>query len=229
MKKRIILLGAGILFLLNFLTAAANIKVQAAGAYTGSLLREEAVLDVSAGETLEADELIAEKKFLGSRAYSSKWEKYGSYYIYNQLSEDEKAYWDALNEICLLYLTYDFDMPSTSGVYHTDLVGSSRLTSEQMGNVAWLFKFSNPQYYFLNHVLYCSTDGSYYGFGVYTEFAAGSKRRQATDAVEEKINEWQNQIIRCETDEEKVKMIHDLILEKVDYNEKIYEAFLMRM
>lgn len=198
--------------------------VQAEEQDTGSLLREEVVLDVSTEEKLEADGLDAEQKFRSAKSYSSKWEKYGSYYIYNQLTTDEKAYWDALNEICLLYLTYDFDMPCTDDVFHTDLIGSSKLTSGQMRNVVWLFKFLNPQYYFLNHVVYCSTDGSYYGFGVYTEFAAGAKRRQATGAVEAKINEWQNQIASCATDGQKVKMIHDLILEKVNYNQKIYQA-----
>lgn len=198
--------------------------VRAEETHTGSLLREEAVLDVPAEEKLEADELDAEEKFRGTKAYSSKWEMYGSYYVYNQLTADEKAYWDALNEICLLYLVYDFDMPCTDGIFHTDLMGNNRLTSEQMVKVAWLFKFSNPQYYFLNHMLYRSTDGSYYGFGVYTEFAGGAKRRRATAAVEAKINEWQTRIVRCETDEQKARMIHDLILEKVDYNEKIYQA-----
>ncbi len=226
MKKRKLWLGAVLLFLTNLLNLIMSVKITAWAdeKHTGPLLREEVVLDVSLEEKIQLDELLSEERLYGAKPYSSNWEIYGNYYIYNQLSAEEKEYWDALNELCLSYLLYETDMPSTNGTFHTELIGSENLTGEQMGNIMWLFRYCNPQYYFLNHIVYHSTDDQYYGFGVYTAFAQGGQRMQATLAMENCIVEWQSEIAACGTEEEKVRRIHDLILDKVHYNEKIYQS-----
>ncbi len=224
MNRKIMRLGAGILVLANLIANCVTMTAQAEETYVGSLLREEVVLDVSLEQTIEVDELVAEQRIYGAKSYSSIWETYGNYYIYNQLTEEEKAYWDTLNELCLSYLLEEKDMPSTSGVFHTELVGSTVLTGEQMREIMWLFRFSNPQYYFLNHKVYHNAEGTYYGYGVYTAFGSGTNRKQATLALEEQVKEMLSKIALSKSDEEKVKTIHDLILEKVDYNAKIYQA-----
>ena len=82
-----------------------------AAALTGmptGLLPFEAVGEITLDrETAEEEE--AENILKSSAYYNSTWEKYGSYYFYNQLSSKEKAYWDALNKVCLKYMTTQAD------------------------------------------------------------------------------------------------------------------------
>lgn len=126
-----------------------------AAALTGmptGLLPFEAVGEITLdGETAEEEE--AENILKSSAYYNSTWEKYGSYYFYNQLSSKEKAYWDALNKVCLKYMTTQADAAkyniSGTTYYYIDIVGSSSLSLSQMEEVYQIFRYSNPQYYFL--------------------------------------------------------------------------------
>ena len=42
---------------------------------------------------------------------------YKNYYVYNQLSDAEKSYWDALDAVCMKYLTTETDA-NTDGTYN---------------------------------------------------------------------------------------------------------------
>ena len=44
----------------------------------------------------------------------SDWSKYGSRYFYNQMTEDEKSYWDAMDTICMESVSYThLTLPTT--------------------------------------------------------------------------------------------------------------------
>lgn len=189
------------------------------------LLPFEAVGEITLdGETAEEEE--AENILKSSAYYNSSWEKYGSYYFYNQLSSKEKAYWDALNKVCLKYMTTQADAAkyniSGTTYYYIDIVGSSSLSLSQMEEVYQIFRYSNPQYYFLKSAYLKS--GTYGIAGcVYPAFANGSARAAATKKVQSQVSSWQKKIDACSTDEKKVKMIHDLIIDKVEYNQTLYD------
>ncbi|RGX92550.1 hypothetical protein DXA60_09380 [Roseburia sp. OF03-24] len=189
------------------------------------LLPFEAVGEITLdGETAEEEE--AENILKSSAYYNSTWEKYGSYYFYNQLSSKEKAYWDALNKVCLKYMTTQADAAkyniSGTTYYYIDIVGSSSLSLSQMEEVYQIFRYSNPQYYFLKSAYLKS--GTYGIAGcVYPAFANGSARAAATKKVQSQVSSWQKKIDACSTDEKKVKMIHDLIIDKVEYNQTLYD------
>lgn len=189
------------------------------------LLPFEAVGEITLDrETAEEEE--AENILKSSAYYNSTWEKYGSYYFYNQLSSKEKAYWDALNKVCLKYMTTQADAAkyniSGTTYYYIDIVGSSSLSLSQMEEVYQIFRYSNPQYYFLKSAYL--KNGTYGIAGcVYPAFANGSARAAATKKVQSQVSSWQKKINACSTDEKKVKMIHDLIIDKVEYNQTLYD------
>lgn len=189
------------------------------------LLPFEAVGEITLDrETAEEEE--AENILKSSAYYNSTWEKYGSYYFYNQLSSKEKAYWDALNKVCLKYMTTQADAAkyniSGTTYYYIDIVGSSSLSLSQMEEVYQIFRYSNPQYYFLKSAYL--KNGTYGIAGcVYPAFANGSARAAATKKVQSQVSSWQKKIDVCSTDEKKVKMIHDLIIDKVEYNQTLYD------
>ena len=191
------------------------------------LLPFEAVGEITLDrETAEEEE--AENILKSSAYYNSTWEKYGSYYFYNQLSSKEKAYWDALNKVCLKYMTTQADAAkyniSGTTYYYIDIVGSSSLSLSQMEEVYQIFRYSNPQYYFLKSAYLKS--GTYGIAGcVYPAFANGSARAAATKKVQSQVSSWQKKIDACSTDEKKVKMIHDLIIDKVEYNQTLYDNY----
>ena len=200
-----------------------------AAALTGmptGLMQFEAVGEITLdGETAEEEE--AENILKSSAYYNSTWEKYGSYYFYNQLSSKEKTYWDALNKVCLKYMTTQADAAkyniSGTTYYYIDIVGSSSLSLSQMEEVYQIFRYSNPQYYFLKSAYLKNRT---YGIAgcVYPAFAKGSARAAATKKVQSQVSSWQSKIDACSTDEEKVKIIHDLIIDKVEYNNSFYDA-----
>lgn len=189
------------------------------------LLPFEAVGEITLDrETAEEEE--AENILKSSAYYNSTWEKYGSYYFYNQLSSKEKAYWDALNKVCLKYMTTQADAAkyniSGTTYYYIDIVGSSSLSLSQMEELYQIFRYSNPQYYFLKSAYL--KNGTYGIAGcVYPAFANGSARAAATKKVQSQVSSWQKKIDACSTDEKKVKMIHDLIIDKVEYNQTLYD------
>lgn len=189
------------------------------------LLPFEAVGEITLDrETAEEEE--AENILKSSAYYNSTWEKYGSYYFYNQLSSKEKAYWDALNKVCLKYMTTQADAAkyniSGTTYYYIDIVGSSSLSLSQMEEVYQIFRYSNPQYYFLKSAYL--KNGTYGIAGcVYPAFANGFARAAATKKVQSQVSSWQKKIDACSTDEKKVKMIHDLIIDKVEYNQTLYD------
>ena len=189
------------------------------------LLPFEAVGEITLDrETAEEEE--AENILKSSAYYNSTWEKYGSYYFYNQLSSKEKTYWDALNKVCLKYMTTQADAAkyniSGTTYYYIDIVGSSSLSLSQMEEVYQIFRYSNPQYYFLKSAYL--KNGTYGIAGcVYPAFANGSARAATTKKVQSQVSSWQKKIDACSTDEKKVKMIHDLIIDKVEYNQTLYD------
>ena len=61
-------------------------------------------------------------------------------------------------------------------------------------------------------------------FGIYPAFENGTDRMEKTEKVKEQVDAWQEQIDQCSKDYEKVKKIHDLICEKVYYNQALVNS-----
>ncbi len=162
-----------------------------------------------------------------SAVYNTDWDKYSNNYFYNQMSTSAKTFWDALDTMCRGYLTTtkSVSYDSTYKAYIMDYVTSSSLTKSEVREVYYIFRYSNPQYYFLNSSCLLGSYGNAYLVApvMYSKFADGAARATATAAMQSQMNSWQSQINACANDEQKVKLIHDLIIQKVEYNDAIYD------
>lgn len=158
-----------------------------------------------------------------SAVYNSYWDRYSTNYFYNQLGETEREFWDALDTMCLSYLAGTADATATGNTtypYRTQFVQTSDLDKDSVSTLARIFRFSNPQYYFLTTAVFTSTSTSSVkvAFGIYSSFADGTARATATAAVKEVAESWVNTAATQTTEAGKVKVLHDLVVDNVDYN-----------
>ncbi len=166
---------------------------------------------------VEDEEKPAKIRMFRAAANAFDWKQYTDYYFYNQMNEAEREFWDSLEKMCNDYLLNNQEAVTTTSGYRTELVQSGMgLTRDDMKRVGTIFRYSNPQYYFLNNVIWSSSTA--FAFGVYTAFGKGADRAAATQKVQQQIESWQRELDALGTDAEKVKRIHDLIIQKVEYN-----------
>ena len=191
-----------------------------------------AVYDVQA---VSVDEMIKSpviSSIKGSKYYKSKWEKYGSWFYYNQLSDKQKKLFNALNTQCLKLLTGDavIDNVMEDGngdyIYYLDPIDYSDLglSSKKAFEAVQFFKYSCPQYFFLSSYQYMDDVSGQLAMFIYKDFITPESREAALEKINETVDEWDSDISACDTDFEKVKMIHDKICERVSYNDHAYET-----
>lgn len=203
----------------------------------GGLLREE-FHEIEEGllpEPIETEMAGTERK--GSKIYQNDWDQYSSYFYYNQLPEKCQELWDGLDALCRGYLTGKeaaklTKTSSGKSVFLTKSVPYSGIPKAQMTMVVMMFKYSNPQYYFLDLGFYGNTDGvlsssGQISFPVFAAFANGTMRQRATKKMKAVIDSWMAQIKEQKTDLEKEKKAHDLICEKVVYDDYYQSPLLM--
>ena len=199
---------------------------------TGGLLPMEVYeLDESELEAEEesyyelSDKEYSEETSLYRAAYvTSEWDKYKNYYFYNKMNDAQQDYWDDLEVLCDDYLLNNTaGVLTKDGKYRTPLLKSDMgLTIEEMKSVARAFRYNNPQYYFINNSLWATSKAV--GFGIYTAFATPEDRAAETAKVKAQADTWQAEIDALSTAEEKERLIHDLIVKKVDYNHAIEQS-----
>lgn len=156
-----------------------------------------------------------------SKSYSSEWDKYSSNYIYNQLDNGEQKIWDELDAMCLEYLTTSVNAAECQGGYCTDYVYFEDLTANEAVELLRMFRYSNPQYYFLGVGYIPMTFGGQMliALEVYPSFAKGSARKVETAKVKKQAEAWVTMASAYGKEEQKVKAIHDAIVNKVDYDD----------
>lgn len=193
----------------------------------GGLLREEIEISFSDHST----EDFFEDSYVVRRAasYRDETEKYGNYFVYNRLNDAERAYWDQLNEMCLGYLNTEINALSTIAngrdIFYLSGATSELLTKDEMKRVFSFFRYSNPQYYFINHqiISFQRNGRTYVSPGIYRAFADGAERRSVTEKMFAQVKKWEERVEDGGTQEEKIRLIHDLVTEKVTYNDAIYD------
>ena len=171
-----------------------------------------------------------------SAAYLSKWESYSTYYYYNQMSSQEKKFYDGLNFMCLSYLegTESFDIYKNNKLY-AKYVAVGELTYDEAKEVLLIFIFSNPQYYFIDrHYGWGELNGvRFLALGVFEEFKDGIYRKQVTEQMAANIQEYYNQINTNASVQEKEVALHNLLVQNVtyesgEYDQSIYSVFVQK-
>ena len=223
----------------NTKAGTATVTITGMGDYTGTgTLNFEIMAEEDEGEdgkteddnTEDDGEITYEIKDIETiHADNRTWDSYASYYYYNQLDEAGKAFWKELDAVCKKLLTTTEDATVLGGeYYYTDAVLTNQLSAETAVKIVAQFMDSNPQYYFItNYYSMYPTENVEVGTNirvrleVYESFADGEARQKATTFVEQKLAEYYEEIDVCESDEEKVRKMHDLILENTEYESGI--------
>lgn len=165
--------------------------------------------------------------YAGPRAVS-EWDKYSNHYYYNQMNEQEQAFYDRLDSVAYAYLTSGEDILGEEENYSKP-VSSIGLSIKQAREVFLLFRYANPQYYFLSSSSMYSYDQAtgasyYYVFGIYPNFVSGALRAKATAAFKASVENGVNFVLAAGIDpERRAQAAHDWIINKVQYSEKYIE------
>lgn len=204
---------------------------------TGYIPLEGVSIDIDdfSGEIYDYQELANRQAY--SAVYNNEWDKYSTNYFYNQLNDEWRQVWDGLDALCLNYLTSDVDAQTVSIFkgYYLDMITLPENTLMEDGvKFASLFMASNPQYYFLGSgYLYYPDDTKTYmrGFclGVYDKFADGEARLNETNAFKTAIESVLNEekISTTASESEKLKYLHDYVVNKVEYNYDITTDYVI--
>ncbi len=163
----------------------------------------------------------------GSRE-ETDWYDYAGTYYYNQMSREEKAFYDRLDAVAYSYLVGETDV-NEAGEGYSPWISYEGLSKSSADDIYMVFRFENPQYYFLSGSYGWSGGGKKFAFGVYPAFAEGSKRSAATAAYKAEIEEALKTIQAVgDNPEKQVQAVHDWIIEKVSYSD-VYAEYLDAM
>jgi|GEM_PF-3845505 len=193
-------------------------------------------------EYAEANQFDAAEAELavGSAKYLTDYDKYSSYYIYNQLNSEEKEYWDKLDLLCQYVMDSNDDLDYTynNGYQYgvlkavpapkTFSVQPLRGESGNRGKIRalnFLYIYSHPQYYFLDGYG-ATSDGSYGILYTYAEFIGGDIRKKATTDFWDGVDSLKKEVDRIvkesgvtgTEDYVRLKAIHDAITAGIKYN-----------
>ncbi len=163
-----------------------------------------------------------EKKVLGSSAYETgenkEWAEYSTYFYYNQLTEEEKNFYDTLMRECLIYLTDGGDIEINSkGNCYLPGISYGNLDEDRAKNIYYnAFRYSNPQFYYLMNSLGLSSGKIYPR--VYEAFTKESARQNATTGIMSVLSVYEAEAGDKVSAYDKVKTIHDELCKKVSYN-----------
>ena len=189
-----------------------------AGGLTGFII--ETVDDSVSEET----DRIYSLRSIRSELSGNDWDCYGTDYYYSKLSAKEQRFYERLDALCLELLTssgVDAQAHTIAGTGErrvgTKLVSGQGLSWYQMEKVVALFNYSNPQYYFLNSMLFSNAAKDACALGIYSAFEKGSIRAQETQKVLTRLETLQAQISDHGIPYETEAQIHDLLCDKLTY------------
>ena len=149
------------------------------------------------------------------------WDGYSSDYYYSKLSAKEQLLYERLDAACGELLTsqtvnaetYQIGGAKRRGTKEVSTLG---LTVDQVKKVQTLFIYSNPQYYFLNTILF-TTDSNTCALGLYDSFASGGSRASATQQVLTGLEKLQERIFDNGCTYETEAQIHELLCDELTY------------
>ncbi len=143
---------------------------------------------------------------------------YSSDYYYSKLPAKEQLLYERLDAACGELLTgtgnaatYEVNSGGKTVTRRgTKTVSTLGLTQDQVKKVQSLFVYANPQYYFLNTILF-TTNKNTCALGIYDTFASGSDRAAATEDVFDRLGDLQAQVKTGGSLYETDSRIHDLL------------------
>ena len=244
MRKKILAL------LLAFGLAATSLTFTAAPAEAATTREQNSSDELTSGDFhIEAKKLKEDsssdstlkskngKVGASSTTTSSYWSQFSGSVYYNQLDSDEKSLYNKLKTLANSYLTGTTNATSRqfsdgSYSYVTDSVTQSGIDIDEALNVATVFLFENPQYYFIDSSTlpytegysgswwYSSTDSSSWtlSFKIYSAYANGSTRQTYTNQFKSVVDSYISGASAYSSDLAKETYFHDKLAEDASYN-----------
>ncbi|MBQ9199869.1 MAG: hypothetical protein IJ141_06775 [Lachnospiraceae bacterium] len=182
--------------------------------------------------TEESDTLIFEESSISvanSASYirTKNFDIYANTYMRDRLTADEQIFYDKLKSACdnLLKTTNNaykrsystVDSSKSSYVVSETGIPFTNLSKTRAVEVASIFVFQNPQYYFIGPKLL--NDGNSFWFACYDEFADGNKRAGITEQLFTKLDGWVLEINKEETDYDKEVMADYIVCRSAIYSD----------
>ena len=171
-----------------------------------------------------------------SQSSESYWGQFSGSYYYNQLDTDEKALYNKLKNLAYSYLNGTVSATSSvfsdgSSSYVTESVTQSGVDIDEALNVATIFLYENPQFYFIDSSTLPYTE-SYSGywwfdsssswtlsFKIYSVYANGSARQSYTNQFKSAVDSYISGASAYSSDLAKETYFHDQLASDVSYNQ----------
>lgn len=167
---------------------------------------------------------------------SRNWQMYSSDYLYSNMNEAEKAYYDQLDETCMAYISTERDtiVYGSSGdyMYLLDVVSYEGLTYDEAKGLIFIFLYQNPQYYFVDSKYLFNSSTKTIWMSAYPIFADGGDRADVTTKMFAKVDSWITEINQESTTYYKEKKAHDIVCVNTtyvagDYDQSAYSAIML--
>lgn len=193
------------------------------------LLTQEVVDYESEEIVIDCDEMIFTEEDVyfgddiscdGAISNISDWGRVSNNYVYNKLSQEKKNVWLALDKRCKDVL---------NGTLNCDKIGavstSAFTSADELVNFVNIFKFSNPQYFFLGTKYYVGQDKQrehtyLINYGIYANMQNGTNRLNCKNLFEAGCVSAINKIEPGNAGDayKVVKAVNDYLCENVTYN-----------
>lgn len=175
---------------------------------------------------LEAPAFLFQYQIKSAQIYgtSSRWsdyDKYKSYYYYNQLNSGQKEVWDALDAVFAGVLGGSVSV-NENGIPSQMIQMPSGSSMGDAVKLLMLFKYSNPQYYFIggSYGYAVSSGNIYISWKIYDKFIDVNARNTATALVKTGLQTLENEVLG----EASAKAVFDKEIELTDYNDEVVAA-----
>ena len=145
-------------------------------------------------------------------------------YLYNQLSDTEKVFYDNIDKYVTQYLYYGSKMLNPTGLqdksYTTSYIEAPGLSQDEALWVARIYLFDNPQAFFLGTGYWFVPSGTdtYLAYDVFPEVDTPSELKEIAEGVAKNVKSLTDKISSSGTKYERAKQAHDLLCEYVDYD-----------
>ncbi|MCR4780444.1 MAG: bacterial Ig-like domain-containing protein [Ruminiclostridium sp.] len=179
-------------------------------------------LSPEAAAELEPFQFISTNNKTTSSCASS----YSAGYLYSTLNDDEKSFFDAMNEACQKVINSDYDyiqtvdFGSSKPVMVANITFSNNISLSRAKDLTKAFRYCNPQYYFLSNsygwystsMILLFSDAYNHPFAKYTE------RKAAQDAIDAIADDWMPKIYAKATALDKEICVADLVCDYLEYD-----------
>lgn len=219
MKKRLKSLLTALLLALSVMAGLGTFSGIARADEIRGIERTE--IHISEDEVTAWENSYSRRLLFSVYGENEEWTKYSSDYFYNLMTENERKLYDRIEAICLNFiLGTENALDVDSGRHRTVLApyADLNLSEDEAKEVAWKFFFEEPQYYFLNSVVYAQSGSEpAVGFGVYSDFADGETRKEKTQELKSIFDVWEEQINSYTGEADRQKAAHDITCENLVY------------